>query len=1042
MSLLPGSHLNRYQILSKLGEGGMGEVFLAEDTSLRRKIAIKILPLNSIADDRAKLRLVREAQSAAALDHPNICAIYEVGESDGHTFICMQYVSGETLDSYLKHKALDLSHLLGIAIQVADALAEAHGRGIIHRDIKPANIMITPRGSVKVMDFGLAKVFESTDSVQSEAETVQLISAQGAIIGTLPYMSPEQVRAETLDGRSDIFSFGVVLYEILCGHQPFAGKTAAETASAILTLEPQPLARFSRELPAELERIVSKAIRKDPEERYQTIKDLLIDLTSLKNELEFQHRLERSSSSESVSLKSPGEGSASTATAAVTAKAVAPSTVTSHSEITGSEGFLRRIRWPWLIPIALVAVVGMVGWFVWRNTNIRWAKRQIPNIEALAQAGKYFEAYDQATVVQKYIGDDETISRLMPTISDVVSVTTDPAGANVYLTRFVADQPNKPAQRILVGTSPVTNFRMARGDYIVDIEKDGYIKSERSISGAIMHTGNLMVVPPPIRIEQKLFTPNLMPNNMVFVPGGDYRLVAWARPTDTRVRLDDFFIDRYEVSNRDYQEFINAGGYLKRQYWKYPFIKDGKTLSWEEATSQFKDRTGLAAPRNWTNQNFPENKGDYPVTDISWYEAAAYAEFRGKQLPTIFQWEKAARNGQVSPLGNYMPWGLFYPGDTVEGRANFDSKGTTPVANLAFGMSPFGAYNMAGNVSEWTMNDSSEGFIATGGAWGDPLYTFAQYGTFPGFYTSNKRGFRCSVNAPGGTGDQGSARIEFTREIPVYQISSDENFANWAKSYRYDNSPLDAQVIEVKETDEWRREKITFNGANKQRAIAYLYLPKNYPRPSQVINIVPAGDVANGLRSLSASIEDRLVPFIKSGRAVFGVVLEGYIERLRPAGYVRPDPRTVEFREMIVNRITDVRRGLDYLSTRDDLDIHRIAFFGPSAGARIGLILAAVEDRYAAVVLQGAGVIPDDMSSVPEANPINFAPHIRAKKLMVHGRYDEDTPLKTQGEPLFKLLQEPKRLVLYDGSHVPGAELLVTNVNAFLDETLGPVKRE
>jgi dienelactone hydrolase len=145
---------------------------------------------------------------------------------------------------------------------------------------------------------------------------------------------------------------------------------------------------------------------------------------------------------------------------------------------------------------------------------------------------------------------------------------------------------------------------------------------------------------------------------------------------------------------------------------------------------------------------------------------------------------------------------------------------------------------------------------------------------------------------------------------------------------------------------------------------------------------------------------------------------------------------------MIVNRITDVRRGLDYLSTRDDVDVHRIAFFGPSAGARIGLILAAVEDRYAAVVLQGAGVLPDDRSSVPDANPINFASHIRAKKLMVHGRYDEDTPFKTQGEPLFKLLQEPKRLVLYDGSHVPGAEILVTNVNAFLDETLGPVKRE
>jgi len=1039
MSLQPGSQFNRYQILSKLGEGGMGEVFLAEDTSLRRKIAIKILPANSIVDDRAKLRLVREAQSAAALDHPNICAIYEVGESDGHTFICMQYVSGETLDAFLKHKSLDLSHLLSIAIQVADALAEAHGRGIIHRDIKPANIMITPRGAVKVMDFGLAKVIESSASIQSEAETVQLISAQGAIIGTLPYMSPEQVRADPLDARSDIFSFGVLLYELVSGHQPFAAKTAPETASAILTSNPPPLARFSKDLPAELERIVSKAIRKDPEERYQTIKDLLIDLTSLKNEIEFQDRLERSSSSEAVSLKTAEENSA---TAAMTVNPAGPSTLSSTAKTTRDDVLVSRSRLPWLIGIAIVSVLVLAGWFVWRQAKIRWAKRQVPNIEALAQAGKYFEAYDQSLAVQKYIGDDETISRLMPTISDVVSVTTDPAGAKIYLSRFVPAEPGKPSERVLVGTSPISNLRIARGEYILEIEKDGYIKSERSISGAILHVGNLMVVPPPISIQQKLFTSTLMPSQMVFVPGSEYRLVAWARPTDTRVQLDDYFIDRYEVSNREYQEFINGGGYLKKQYWKYPFVKDGKTLSWEEAVSQFKDHTGLAGPRSWTNQNFPEGKADYPVTDVTWYEAAAYAEFKGKQLPTIFQWEKAARDGRVSPLGNYMPWGLFYPGDAIEGRANFDNKGTLAVDSLPFGMSPFGAYNMAGNVSEWTMNDSSEGFIATGGAWGDPSYTFAQYGTFPGFYSSNKRGFRCSMNVPGVTRDQGTARIEITHEIPVYKISSDETFAGLAKSYRYENTPLEAQVIEVKETEEWRREKITFNGANHQRAIAYLYLPKNYPKPSQVINVVPAADVSGGLRSLSASIEDRLVPFVKSGRAVFGVVLEGYIERLRPAGYVPPDPRTAEFRDLIYNRITDIRRGLDYLATRNDVDMHRMALYAPSAGAHLGLILAAVEDRYTAVVFQGAGVLPEEVNNVPEGNPINFAPHIRAKLMVIHGRYDEDTPLKTQAEPLFKILHEPKRLVLYDGSHVPSTELYVTNVNAFLDETLGPVRRE
>jgi len=208
----PGARLGRYEIKSQLGAGGMGEVYLAEDTKLNRRVAIKLLPAASLESETANRRLLREAQSAAKLDHPNICGILEVSAEDGRNFICMQYVEGETLEARMRRAPLELSESLAIAIQVADALAEAHGRGIIHRDIKPSNIMVTARGAVKVMDFGLAKLIKQTEVVQSEAETEALLSTPGALIGTLPYMSPEQVRGETLDGRSDIFSFGVVLY--------------------------------------------------------------------------------------------------------------------------------------------------------------------------------------------------------------------------------------------------------------------------------------------------------------------------------------------------------------------------------------------------------------------------------------------------------------------------------------------------------------------------------------------------------------------------------------------------------------------------------------------------------------------------------------------------------------------------------------------------------------------------------------------------------------------------------------------------------------
>ncbi len=290
-TLSSGTRLGRYEIRSKIGAGGMGEVYLAEDTQLGRRVAIKLLPAETISDEHAQKRLVREARAAATLDHPNICSVYEVGEANGRSFIAMQYIEGETLDARIKREPLNLKESLTIASQVVDALAEAHAHGIILRDIKPSNIIITARGQAKVMDFGLAKVV--ADAVESEAETQSLLTTPGAVVGTVPYMSPEQLRGEHIDGRSDIFSFGVVLYEMLTGQQPFASKSAAATASAVLTGEPQPVARYCTEAPEELQHIVNKALSKDREERYQTAKDLLVDLRRLKRQREIGAEIAR-----------------------------------------------------------------------------------------------------------------------------------------------------------------------------------------------------------------------------------------------------------------------------------------------------------------------------------------------------------------------------------------------------------------------------------------------------------------------------------------------------------------------------------------------------------------------------------------------------------------------------------------------------------------------------------------------------------------------------------------------------------------------------
>ena len=286
--------VSHYRILNKLGAGGMGEVYLAEDTVLNRRVAIKFLPQDIVSSQDAKSALIREAQAAAQLDHPNICTIHEVNEEKGQRFIVMEYVEGETLARRIKRKPLELNECLEIAVQVAAALAEAHNHGIIHRDINPQNIMLTAHHQAKVIDFGLARVIRDRSLVDNEAVTETLVTNAGVIVGTVTYMSPEQVRGETLDARTDIFSFGAVLYEMITGHQAFGAPNKAMITSAIVNRKPAPVTRYSLNIPTELERIVKQALRKNRDRRYQTIEHVLLDLKSLKHQLEFEKELERS----------------------------------------------------------------------------------------------------------------------------------------------------------------------------------------------------------------------------------------------------------------------------------------------------------------------------------------------------------------------------------------------------------------------------------------------------------------------------------------------------------------------------------------------------------------------------------------------------------------------------------------------------------------------------------------------------------------------------------------------------------------------------
>ncbi|HLE63793.1 MAG TPA: serine/threonine-protein kinase, partial [Pyrinomonadaceae bacterium] len=262
----------------------MGEVYLAEDTRLDRKVALKILPPQFAEDKDRMSRFVREAKSASALNHPNIITIHEIGEAEGTHFIATEFIDGKTLNQYAKTNPLNFKSALEIAIQITSALDEAHSAGIVHRDIKPDNVMIRPNGLVKILDFGIAKLSTTNNQqgVDEEAATAIKGTIPGMIIGTANYMSPEQAKGKEVDARTDIFSFGVVLYEMISGGLPFEGETALEMIGAILHKEPLPL---NAEVPTEIKNIINKCLQKDRSERYQTIKDVCNDLKPLEMKL-------------------------------------------------------------------------------------------------------------------------------------------------------------------------------------------------------------------------------------------------------------------------------------------------------------------------------------------------------------------------------------------------------------------------------------------------------------------------------------------------------------------------------------------------------------------------------------------------------------------------------------------------------------------------------------------------------------------------------------------------------------------------------------
>jgi formylglycine-generating enzyme required for sulfatase activity/pimeloyl-ACP methyl ester carboxylesterase len=967
---LSGRTISHYRIADKLGGGGMGVVYKAEDLQLGRSIALKFLPDAFARDHQAIERFRREARAASALNHPSICTIHEIGEIDGHYFLAMELLEGQTLKERIAGKALDVDEFLALAVPIAEALDAAHSEGIIHRDIKPGNIFITRRGHVKILDFGLAKItFEfyrvpevvGASAMPTLAASEEHLTSPGSAVGTIAYMSPEQARGEQLDARSDLFSFGVVLYEMATGRRPFEGETSATIFDKILHVTPTSPSRLNAQLPAELDRLILKALEKDCGKRYGSAKDMLADLNRVR-----QQRVVESS---------------------------------------GAVPIARTVRKPSVIfgAIAVVAIFAIIASLLYRHyARIRWVRDQAaPEIQQLVRERKNLEAYLLIQKAEQYAPNDPALKRVEAEVHWPTAIRTTPSGADTYFRDYGDTQENWE----YLGKTPLEAVQLPKGHFRFKFTKAGYEPVE-----ATNEHGGIEVVLDPV---------GSLPPGMVHVPAGSVDLAG--NPT---VLLDDFLIGKYEVTNREYKKFVDGGSYRNSKFWKFPFVKDAQTLTFDQAMNLFRDKTDRAGPSAWELGGYPAGQDDYPVSGVSWYEAEAYAEFAGMSLPTVYHWYGAT------------PVGIF--SDILQ-SSNFSAKGPAPVGSYP-GLGPFGTYDMAGNVKEWCFNAVGDRRYILGGASTDPVYMYQEADARLPFDRSATNGIRLAKYLH-------SATVTETLMAPVSIAAADYRnvkpvseavFRIYESLYSYDRTPLDAKIESQDDSSpDWRRERITFNAAyGNERVIAYLYLPKSVPPPYQTVVYFPHSG-----SQLFHTLEDSQlwdVDFvIKSGRAVMFPMYKNTYERLVSV----PDSGTSAQRDDTIAQAKDLRRSVDYLETRSDIDHNRLAYYGISFGAVLGPINLAVENRFKVAVFAAGGC--DYGKELPESDPFNYAPHVTIPVLMINGRYDLMIPLDTCQEPLFRALGTPaqdKQHVLFDSGHIPPLIPWMKETLDWLDHYLGPVK--
>jgi dienelactone hydrolase len=618
-------------------------------------------------------------------------------------------------------------------------------------------------------------------------------------------------------------------------------------------------------------------------------------------------------------------------------------------------------------------------------------------------------AYRLAREANTIIPEDPALQRVRSRVAVAVTIRTEPPGATVYRRDYAA----RDTTWELLGVTPLDSVWFPIGFSKIKVEKSGF----HAFLGAL---DPQWVPSRPIHLERD----STALAGMVRVLGAD-RVDLHFPGLDhlAPVPLADYFIDRTEVTNRQFKVFVDSGGYRRPEFWQEPFEENGRRLSWEQAMARFKDKTGRPGPATWEVGDSPSGQGDLPVTGVSWYEAAAYATFVGRALPTIFHWSRAAETRDAN-------W--IVPASNLEGR------GLAP-AGAFRGLGPYGTLDMAGNAREWCLNETRGQRYILGGGWNDPTYQFTEAFAQPPFDRSATNGFRLTRYAPDdSTVRRASEPIAWpSRDFATEQPASDAVFAIYRRAYDYDRTPLQEKVEGADSSaEDWVVQRISFAAAyGDERMTAYLFLPRRGRPPYQTLVYFPGA-----IAMVSRSLEVEAIDFIlKSGRAVLYPVYKSTYERADnlKSWYAN---ESNAYREHVIMWAKDLRRSIDHLATRSDIDTARLAFYGRSWGGYLGGLLPALEPRLKTAVLYVAGL--QIQRGQPEVEPINFLPRITIPVLMLNGRYDHFFPVQTSQDPMFRLLGTPparKRHVLYDGGHFVPRTILFSEVLEWLDRYLGPV---